>query len=86
MFWDVKTVDITKNAPFIITRILNFGDIDDFAWAMRIYGQEKIKKNTMESRAVNAKSLSFWCQYFHIDPRQCISKLLRKTPSAFWQR
>ena len=86
MFWDVDTVDIEKNANFVIGRVLNFGDADDFRWAVRVYGREKIKEGILKSKVLSAKSLSFWCQYFHINPEQCISKLLRKTPSAFSQR
>ena len=86
MFWDVDTVDIEKNASFVIGRVLNFGDTDDFRWALRVYGQEKIKEVIMKNKTLSAKSISFWCQYFHINPKQCTSKLLRKTPSAFSQR
>ena len=86
MFWDVNAVDAEKNEKFIISRILDFGDIDDFRWAMSAYGLEKIKKGVLESRTLGRKSLSFWCQYFYLDPSQCINKLLGKTQSAFWRR
>lgn len=86
MFWDVDVLDAEKNEKFIIGRILDFGDADDFQWAMRAYGAEKIKKGILESRTLNGKSLSFWCQYFAIDPLQCINKLSRKTQNAFWRR
>ena len=83
MFWDVDVIDIEKNEKFIIGRILDFGDTDDFKWAMRVYGEEKIKKGILKSRTLSGKSLSFWSQYFSIDPLQCINKLSQKTQSAF---
>lgn len=86
MFWDVDAVDSRKDEKFIIQRILDFGNTDDFEWAMRMYGAEKIKKGVLESRTLSGKSLSFWCQYFNIDPSQCISKLSQKTPNAFSRR
>lgn len=86
IFWDVDAVDVAKNEKFIIQRILNFGDADDFRWAMQTYGAEKIRKGVLESRALSGKSLSFWCQYFNIDSSQCISKLSQKTQNAFWRR
>ncbi|MDO8474132.1 MAG: hypothetical protein Q7S62_01085 [bacterium] len=86
MFWDVDAIDTKKNEQFIIGRILDFGDADDLEWAMSIYGPEKVKKGVLESKTLSRKSLSFWCQYFYLDPSQCISKLLGKTQSAFWKR
>lgn len=86
MFWDVDTVDAAKDEKFIIGRILDFGDADDLKWAMRVYGLKKLKEGVLKSRTMGRKSLSFWCQYFSLDPLQCISKLLQKTQSAFWAR
>ena len=86
MFWDVDAPDIEKNEKFIIGRILDFGDMDDIQWAMRMYGAEKIKKCILESRTLSGKSLSFWSQYFSINPSQCISKLSQKTQNAFSRR
>jgi len=86
MFWDVDAVDTQKNEKFIINRILDFGDADDFKWAMNTYGPERIKKGVLESRTLGKKSLSFWCQYFYLDPSQCINKLSGGIQSAFWRR
>lgn len=86
MFWDVDAVDTKKNEKFIISRILDFGDVDDFRWAMRMYGSEKIGRGVVRSKTLSPKSLSFWCQYFSINPLRCINKPLGKTQSAFWKR
>lgn len=86
IFWDVNAMDVGKNEKFIIQRILDFGDADDFKWAVQTYGAGKIKKGVLESRTLSGKSLSFWCQYFNIDPLQCISKLSQRKQSAFWKR
>jgi len=66
LFWDVGSLNTNENANFIISRILNFGDIEDFKWANKFYGPEKIKETVLKSRALNSKSLFFWLQYFNI--------------------
>ncbi len=65
LFWDVSKIDPYKNVDFIILRILQFGDIDDFKWALSFYGQEKIKKVFMKiGKKLDKKSLNFWKLYF----------------------
>lgn len=86
LFWDVADLNPLKDYNFIIGRILNFGDTEDFKWAMKFYGLEKVKQSLLESRQLEKKSLYFWCQYFNIDKSQCISKLSANKHSAFWQR
>jgi len=41
LFWDVGEVDPEKNARFVIGRILNFGDLGDWQWAVERYGKRK---------------------------------------------
>jgi len=45
LFWDVGKLDVEKNARFIMERILNFGDVEDFRWARDIYGSDKLKES-----------------------------------------
>ena len=86
LFWDVDVLDPNKDANFIIARILNFGDVDDFIWAMRFYGHDKVEAVLRRSTQLNRKSLSFWCQFFNIDPSTCTAKRSTKQQSAFSQR
>lgn len=86
LFWDVRSVDPVKNSDFVIERILNFGDIDDFKWAIKFYGKDKMKRGAENSRELDSKSLSFWCRYFNIDKSICIQKQLKAKQSAFWRR
>lgn len=84
LFWDTDNADPQKHNAFIIGRILNFGDIDDFNWAMRFYGKEKIKGAILESRELSRKTLFFWCQYFNIDKTKCLRKQSVVKQNAFW--
>lgn len=72
LFWDVVGINPQKHEKFILERILRFGDKDDFKWAKNFYGEKKIKKYLLESKTLDKRSLSFWCQYFNIDKEKCI--------------
>ena len=74
LFWDTEKIDPQKNEQFIIERILNFGDENDFHWAINFYGEENIKKAILKNRSINRKSLFFWCQFFNLDKEKCLSK------------
>lgn len=86
LFWDTDSLDSQKHRTFIIERVLNFGDLDDYKWAERFYGREKIKKVVLESRGLGRKALFFWCQYFNIDKSKCLQKQLAAKQNAFWKK
>lgn len=76
LFWDIDLHDLDpqRHQKFIIERILNRGEIEDFKWAVQFYGEETVKNVLIKSRKLDAKSLNFWCHYFNIDPKQCTKK------------
>ncbi len=86
LFWDTEDVDPQKNERFVIERILAYGDETDFKWAVTFYGKEKLKNNFLKIKTLDKKSLSFWCQYFKINPSLCIQNQLVSRQSAFWKR
>jgi len=86
LFWDVSEMDPQKNERFIIERILNFGDADDYRWALGFYGEEKIKKALLEGKSITKKSLSFWCQFFNLNIEKCIANQSILKQSAFSKR
>lgn len=85
LFWDVdpKTIEIEKHAPFVIDRVLAFGDLDDVSWVRGTYGDEALKERTIQSRNLDPKSRAFWCAYYKIDPATCILKSLSPAQSPF---
>lgn len=86
LFWDVVEVDPQKHARFVIERVLNFGDQEDFAWLRGFYEDDQIKEVVKRSRNLNAKSQNFWCLYFNIKPEECIQKPSIQRQSAFGRR
>lgn len=85
LFWDVDptTLDEEEHAPFIIDRVLAFGDLDDIAWARATYGDEMLKERTVRSRSLDAKSRAFWCTFYQLDRATCIPKSSSQAPSPF---
>ena len=86
LFWDTKETDPRKNERFVIERILAYGDEADLKWALDFYGKEKLKKYVSKTRNLDKKSLSFWRQYFNINPLKCTRKQSMTKQSAFWRK
>lgn len=88
LFWDCdfEKIDPVKNRRFVIERVLALGDIDDFRQILEFYGAEKIKEVVLKSRALNLRSLNFWCLYFNINQEQCLRKQLIQKQNPFWKR
>lgn len=86
LFWDTQKVDPKKNEKFVIERILSLGEKDDFDWARKFYGEDRLKKYLLEGKNIDEKSLLFWCQYFKINPKKCTQNQLTMKQSAFWRR
>jgi hypothetical protein len=85
LFWDVGSLDAENDSDFIIGRILDFGDIEDFKWAIKKYGFDKIKDRFLKCNFSTRKSFVFWRDYFNIDESKC-TKRLKTKQSAFWKK
>lgn len=68
LFWDVNLSELNpvKHKKFIVERILNLGDIDDFNWALKQYGQNELKL-AVNLKRLNNKSRNFWRLYFQLN-------------------
>lgn len=62
LFWDVdpKTINIDKNAEYIIERVLDFGNDKEVKWVWNNYNKETIKKVIKESRSLREESKKLW--------------------------
>lgn len=85
LFWDVdpNTIELEKHAPFVVDRVLALGDLDDIAWVRTTYGDAVLKERVLQSRTLDAKSRSFWCAFYKLDPASCISTLSNQAQSPF---
>jgi len=67
LFWDTdsKRIDIQKNAPYIIERMLNFGNEKDIAWMWKTYDKNSIKKVFHQSRSLLSNTKNLWVHIFN---------------------
>ena len=88
LFWDcdVRDLDPSKHARFIIERVLSRGEVEDFGWVKKTYGEEKIKEVVFSNRTLDKKSQNFWCSYFSINQSACTRNLSNKKQGLFWRR
>lgn len=90
LFWDVdfKALDYKKDAHFIIGRVLNYGDIEDWQEIKRVYGLRKIKEEAVKINYINKKSINFWSNILDISPQRfkCTKKLSTKKQNVFLKR
>lgn len=88
LFWDVdlKAMDLEQHKRFIIERILARGDVDDFRFAQKTYGNDALKETLLKAKTLDPLSLNFWCFYFNIDKQQCIRKPSLLKRAAFWKK
>jgi hypothetical protein len=86
LFWDIKEIDPQKHRRFIMERVLNFGDIEDFKWLLEHYGEQAIIGHVKQKNSLDKKSLLFWCDYFNLDKEKCLNNQSTRKQSAFWKR
>ena len=90
LFWDVdhKDLDYDKNISFIIGRVLNYGDENDYQEIKKFYGLSKIKKIAKEINYINKKSINFWSIIFNIplNSFKCTKKFSNKKQNLFLAR
>jgi hypothetical protein len=68
LFWDVNSseIDFTKNARFVIQRILTRGSLPDWQTLKKFYGLKFIRHEVTEIRYLDKLTLNFCSQYFNI--------------------
>lgn len=61
IFWDVDrtALDPVANAPYIIQRVLEYGQYEDWKHLVSYYGLDFIVKNAKQLRSLEPKALSF---------------------------
>ena len=68
LFWDVdrEGVDLEVHRPYVIKRIMDYGDMEDVKWMLAIYPAKDITEVVKKSRGLSRKSACFWAAYFNI--------------------
>jgi hypothetical protein len=68
LFWDVKfkDLDYKKHVDFIIKRILELGDVQDYQFIQNKYGRKKIKEVAQKTKFIHKKNANFWKLVFSL--------------------
>lgn len=61
LFWDTRTdiVDMEKNAPYIVQRVLEYGKLSDWKLLLSFYGLYRIVDIACNLRTLEPRALSF---------------------------
>ena len=90
LFWDInpKQLDFKENKKFIISRILNYGDLNDFKQLKNYYNLRTIKQAACQSRELDKKSLNFYSLIFGLPKTKflCSKTPLRQKQSVWLNR
>ena len=62
LFWDTNPdkIDVQKNAPYIIERILELGRDEEVRWMWSFYNKDLIEKVINKSRSLRLDTKHLW--------------------------
>ena len=62
LFWDTDPagIDIKKNAPYIIERVLDFGRDSEVRWLWKTYSKPLLRKVVNRSRSLRPRTKALW--------------------------
>lgn len=63
LFWDIdkSKLDLDKSSSYIIQRVLEYGEWNDWCFIYKYYGLDKIVSDCMRMRTLDPKALSYIC-------------------------
>ncbi|MEK7274599.1 MAG: hypothetical protein AAB110_05035 [Candidatus Desantisbacteria bacterium] len=87
LFWDVDrdSVDVEKHRFYIISRIIDYGNIDDIKWMKNTYTEDEIKEIICKKKGISKKSAYFWMAYYKIpiEEVKCLQESFPKELQLF---
>jgi hypothetical protein len=84
-FWDTtpEKLNLEKNRNYIVTRLLNKGDITEILWLKKEYTKEEIKEVALSSRDLDPVVANFLKDEFHLRKEEM--KYYQMKPSVLWR-
>ncbi len=67
-FWDVdaRRLDPSKNADYVINRLLDKGGLDGARWTLQKFPKERLIKTLKKMRDFSPRNGRFWTRYLNI--------------------
>ena len=87
-FWDadIDQSDFKKHAPYVIERILEYGDESAVRWLFQTFPGSLIKKTLMTRRGFSPQSANFWAFILKVPKSKvlCLKKPFRGRRLKHW--
>jgi len=87
-FWNVDftKLDLEKDSFFVITRILEYGDIKDLCWLFKKVERKQIEEVIIKSRELSPKTANFWGLFLNLNKNKilCLKKSYQKMQRTHW--
>ena len=76
LFWDADEIDPIQHAPYVIGRILDYGDQEDVRRLIKIYTRQDIIAAIKTRRGLLPRTGKYWAIKFNIPFSEvpCLSK------------
>jgi len=86
LFWDVDkdTIDLESNAPYVVKRVLELGQMKDWNILVSLYGIPRISQIAMKLRTLDPKALSFIAAVSSIPMEQFRCYTTRQSSQTHW--
>jgi hypothetical protein len=91
LFWETTParIDPKRDADFVLTRVLEFGRLEDVRWLVKQYGLARIHRffRTVASPEISKRTLSFWRAALHAENESWPTpSAFRQSSRAYWVR
>ena len=79
-FWDhdLKGGDFRKYPAWIVTRVLEYGSLDDVSTLVALFGKRRFLKLVAESRFTSSRTERFWRDMLEMEGIECTKKSFRR--------
>ncbi len=86
IFWDThyETINWLNKARFVIERVVMYGTVEDWHAIKDFYGINRIKEEMLQSRDLDAKSLSFLSCVLNIPKEQFRCYIEKQSQPQHW--
>jgi hypothetical protein len=86
LFWDIdlSDLDMDKHQAFIVGRVLDYGNWEDWVLIRKYYGMEKLKEIALGIRSLERRSLALIATATHTPENQFRCYELLQSKDSHW--
>jgi hypothetical protein len=86
LFWDADLLDLDtdKHASYIVGRVLEYGQWEDWLFLLQYYGLNRIKDISLRLRSLEKKSLAFIATVTQVPENQFRCYELLQSKDTHW--